>query len=435
MQFNTYLKPCNIFHSLCILFLLFNNAPTFARATPHSTVQELTMSNIDGSLADPANGLWFLKFYAPWCGHCKQLAPILDKVAPYLAGKMAFGKIDCTVEKKLCGKYDVKGYPTLMIHRDGDTFPYPGERRADSIIEFAEKMSSNAVVESFSYDGVNDAGKKGNGVIFVAYDPSATGDSLEEKLQSSLMLQVFSQVARKHQAYASFAFLSATADKGEVANFGAGNEPFIAKVEMDVPSKVYAGNLASVDFLEFVKSNNVALVTELGSNNFRDVGNLGKPIVFGVIDPSDKKSNEPFLAEMRSVALNASPKLTSKYIFSYMDGIQWKRFLSQFNVEPSNLPTFFILDYKAKTFWEQPDGETKQSIEELVKAHYNGDLTPKAQGTGKEKTPWYLNPYIIFFAVLALIGAFLLMPLSEEEMEAINNEEVVEPKDESKKEK
>ena len=46
-----------------------------------------------------------------------------------------------------------------------------------------------------------------------------------------------------------------------------------------------------------------------------------------------------------------------------MDGIQWKRFLSQFNVEPSNLPTFFILDYKAKTFWEQPDGETKQSIE------------------------------------------------------------------------
>ena len=47
--------------------------------------------------------LWFLDFYAPWCGHCKKLNPILDEVAAELVGKqnMAIGKIDATSNRKV----------------------------------------------------------------------------------------------------------------------------------------------------------------------------------------------------------------------------------------------------------------------------------------------------------------------------------------------
>lgn len=112
----------------------------------------------------------------------------------------------------------------VKIHRDGDFFDYPGERHADSIIKFAEKMSSTAVAEALSYDAAIEVGSDGNGVVFVAYDPAAKGQTVDEKLQSSLLLQVFGQIARKQQAHASFALISAETKDEEVAKFGAGTE-------------------------------------------------------------------------------------------------------------------------------------------------------------------------------------------------------------------
>jgi protein disulfide-isomerase A1 len=101
---------------------------------PHSTVITITATKFYDNLKDPANGLWLLKFYAPWCGHCKKLEPVLDSVAPFLAGKMAIGKIDCTVEKLLCKRFEVRGYPTLKYFRDTEFYDYPSGRDKDSIM-------------------------------------------------------------------------------------------------------------------------------------------------------------------------------------------------------------------------------------------------------------------------------------------------------------
>jgi thiol-disulfide isomerase/thioredoxin len=57
-----------------------------AHTTPHATVVQLTASDFDARVALGGDALWLIKFYAPWCGHCVRLAPILDDVAPILAG-------------------------------------------------------------------------------------------------------------------------------------------------------------------------------------------------------------------------------------------------------------------------------------------------------------------------------------------------------------
>jgi protein disulfide-isomerase A6 len=61
----------------------------------------------------------FIKFYAPWCGHCKSLAPIWDALADKYAdsSSVVVGSVDCTTEenKDLCGEYGVQGYPTLKV--------------------------------------------------------------------------------------------------------------------------------------------------------------------------------------------------------------------------------------------------------------------------------------------------------------------------------
>ena len=61
----------------------------------------------------------FVKFYAPWCGHCKALAPDWDSLAEKYAASssVVIGSVDCTTDenKDLCQEYGVQGYPTLKV--------------------------------------------------------------------------------------------------------------------------------------------------------------------------------------------------------------------------------------------------------------------------------------------------------------------------------
>ena len=69
-------------------------------------------------------GTWLVKFYAPWCGHCKRLAPTWDELATTLAAAGSAGhvaKVDCTVHRDICTKMEVRGYPTLLGFKDGKT--------------------------------------------------------------------------------------------------------------------------------------------------------------------------------------------------------------------------------------------------------------------------------------------------------------------------
>ena len=64
-----------------------------------------------------------VKFYAPWCGHCKKLAPIYVNVAENLAKANSPAKIaevDCTVHKTVCNENGVKGYPTVKFFVKGN---------------------------------------------------------------------------------------------------------------------------------------------------------------------------------------------------------------------------------------------------------------------------------------------------------------------------
>jgi protein disulfide-isomerase A1 len=74
------------------------------------------------------------EFYAPWCGHCKALAPKYEEAATELKDKnIALVKVDCTEEEELCRDYEVDGYPTLKVFRGvEDPKPYGGARQTES---------------------------------------------------------------------------------------------------------------------------------------------------------------------------------------------------------------------------------------------------------------------------------------------------------------
>lgn len=113
-------------------------ALSFVAVSVSAEAEALTADNFKEKIAA---GKAFVKFYAPWCGHCKRMAGTWDELADKASGQVAVVKVDCTVHGKICQEHGVGGYPTLMYFDNGEPVKYSGARSLDAFTSFLRETA------------------------------------------------------------------------------------------------------------------------------------------------------------------------------------------------------------------------------------------------------------------------------------------------------
>ncbi|CDJ49354.1 thioredoxin, putative [Eimeria brunetti] len=105
-----------------------------------SAVQVLTDANFEQetqAVTGSTSGDWFVKFYAPWCGHCRKMAPAWEELARKLKGRINVAHLDATANPQTARRFGIRGFPTLLFFKNGQMYSYQGSRAVDDLYAFA----------------------------------------------------------------------------------------------------------------------------------------------------------------------------------------------------------------------------------------------------------------------------------------------------------
>jgi thioredoxin 1 len=95
-------------------------------------ITHLTAANFPETIAQSATPV-LVDFWAPWCGPCKMIAPILEELATELAGKLTICKVNVDDNGALAAQYGIRAIPTLVLFKGGQL--------ADQFVGLMDKAS------------------------------------------------------------------------------------------------------------------------------------------------------------------------------------------------------------------------------------------------------------------------------------------------------
>jgi protein disulfide-isomerase A1 len=160
----------NNFLTIIFIILTYSFLGTVISAETEDHVIVLTNENFDEEITKHENIL--VEFYAPWCGHCKQLAPEYSKAAAVLikdSPPLYLAKVDATKNKELAGRFKLDGYPTIKLFTKGvDSVEYEGGRTAQEIVSWYRKKV-NPISRQFSTVKEVEAFANANKVVVIFF--------------------------------------------------------------------------------------------------------------------------------------------------------------------------------------------------------------------------------------------------------------------------
>ncbi|KAA8895791.1 thioredoxin [Sphaerosporella brunnea] len=217
---------------------------------------------------------WFVKFYAPWCGHCQAMAPAWAELGKEMQGELNVGEVNCDVEKRLCRDLKLRGYPTILFFQNGERVEYDGLRGLGDLVNYARKAVDSGVkqIDDAKFKELDKAGDMEVAFVYF-YDHAAVSEDFEALDRLTLNL-------------IGHAPLFKTNDDAMAARFRITSRPKFMVVRDGRPS--YYNALAPHDLRDYnrvlgwMKSVWLPIVPELSAANSHEIMN-NKVVVLGVL--------------------------------------------------------------------------------------------------------------------------------------------------------
>ncbi|UOY94243.1 thioredoxin [Ectobacillus sp. JY-23] len=90
--------------------------------------------------AETENGVVLVDFWAPWCGPCKMIAPVLEELAADMGEKVKIVKVDVDENQETAGKFEVMSIPSLFVMKDGKVVDKTlGFKPKEALVELISK--------------------------------------------------------------------------------------------------------------------------------------------------------------------------------------------------------------------------------------------------------------------------------------------------------
>ncbi|RZC35834.1 protein disulfide-isomerase [Asbolus verrucosus] len=299
---------------------------------------------------------------APWCGHCKALAPEFAKAANTLAEKesgIKLAKVDATEETELAEEHQVRGYPTLKFFRNASPVEYNGGRQADDIVAWLLKKTgppakelktveeakefidaNNVAVVGFFKDQTTDAAKAFLGAA-ASIDDHPFGITSDDKIFKEYDVQCGTIVLFKKFDEGKVVFEGDATEKN-IKKFVAGNSlPLIVEFNHETAQKIFGGDIKS----------HLLLFLNKGEDHFEKVTEAARSVA------------KPFKEQVLFVTIDASEE-------------DHQRILEFFGMKKDEVPAARLIKLEEDMAKYKPESNelTSDSIKQFVEDFLAGKL-------------------------------------------------------------
>jgi len=333
-----------------------------------------TDSNFDEILSTHAYAL--VEFYAPWCGHCKSLAPEYAKAAGLLKdSEVKLVKLDATIHSKTAERFHVQGYPTLKFFKNQDDFEYTGGRTAKDIVAWVTKKSGPPAAKLDTVDAAREL-VAANEVVVLGFFNSENDDEAKAFV-----------TAAEHSELPYG--ISTSADVA--TNYGVTAPKIIVLKSFDDGRAEFEGEYDEIDIETFATANSLPSVIEFSDATAPKIfGGAIKSHLLLFANKNDEKYNDHYNV-MRAVAKAHQGKL----LFVVIDASipEHQRIVEFFGLSNSDLPAVRLINIANEMAKYRP--ESAEISETLLSKFASDYLTGNLkQHLMSEKTPedWDAKP-------------------------------------------
>lgn len=287
-----------------------------------------------------------------------------------------FGIVEATEQVQLRKRFDVKGYPTILLYRDGATRVYRQPRTGAAFGAYMRAMLQPPVEVLASAAAIDKLDQ------WTGYRTARTTFAFLGPLGREFA--AFQRVAAQLQGVATFLAPSGTVDEAALQRAAAADDaraaqglagrsmdglsaaqqrttaeaagrlgveqelfPVVAAISPAQTPKVFTGPFTVEDLRNWVSRNKLPLIGALSPDNFEDVtGAPGRLTMFIVVDPSHGMSGQ-YVQSLLPVARRHS----DRFVFTVIDGVQFAAYVKQFGVTERHMPTLVVLDYPNELFY------------------------------------------------------------------------------------